>query len=201
MRYSKNQKIWLTVLSVLVVGCVAVKAIAKPEWRERVVSVEPITEDSLFAEVDSVILKDTVRRWPRKECFMFELNGVTKEELTKFPGIAEGRANAIVWYREKLGGFYDAEQLREIECMPDSLVDKMKDWVWVVEDSVEKIDVKSVSVGRMKWHPYIGFEKGRKIDSARWVTKKKGEEFTVESCKFAFTDEEWEKVKRYLIDK
>ncbi len=199
MRYSKNQILWLTVLSVLVVGSVAVKAIARPEWRERVVSRESVTEDTLFAEVDTVVsIMDSVRRWPRKECFMFELNGVTKDELMKFPGIAEGRANAIVWYRDKLGGYYDTEQLKEIECMPDSLVDKMKQWVWVAEDSVERMDVMSVSVGRMKWHPYIGFERGRKIDSVRWVTKKKGEEFTVESCKFAFSSDEWEKVRRYL---
>lgn len=198
MKYSKNQKIWLVVLSVLAVGSIAVKAIARPEWGERVVIREAVTEDTLFAEVDSVEERDSVRRWPRKECFMFELNGITKEELMKFPGIAEGRAGAIVGYRERLGGYYSADQLSEIECMPDSLVDKMKEWMWVAEDSIEKMEVKSVKVSRMKWHPYMGDDKWRKIDSARWVTRKRGEEFTVESCRFAFSAEEWERVKRYL---
>ena len=198
MHYSKNQRIILLILSILAVVSVVVRCLVNPAWGKEVVKTENPINDTIFAEVKDSVKKDTVRKYPRKECFRFELNGVTKEELMRFPGIAEGRAGAIIGYRERLGGFYSVEQLREIKCMPDSLVDKMKQWVWVSEDSIKRLNVQTMKVWDMKCHPYIGFERGKRIDSVRWVITKKKCDFTVDSCRFVFTQEEWNKVKRYL---
>ena len=198
MKYSRNQVIVLTVLSVVAVASIVVRSLVNPVRGSELVSTRSVVIDTIFEPVGNDSVADTIHVWPKKECFSFELNGVTKAELMTFPGIANGRASAIVGYRERLGGYYSIDQLREINCMPDSLVDRISKWAWVAEDSIRKMDVCSMKVSQMKYHPYIREEQAQKIDSARWVKRKKRENFSVDSCKFAFSEEQWEKVKHYI---
>ena len=45
---------------------------------------------------------------------MLDLNRADTAELKKIPGIGSGIARLIVNYRQRLGGFYQIEQLQEI---------------------------------------------------------------------------------------
>lgn len=201
-KYTRGQEIMITVLSVLTVITLVVCSV----WGKNSDGFHVQINDANHT-IDSVAPTDSfqvrVQYYNRyshkgKECFRFELNSITKEELMKFPGIAGGRASAIVGYRERLGGYYSMEQLLEIKCMNDTIVEKMKMWGWVSCDSIEKIDVENASVGRMKFHPYINFYQAKSIDSARWVCRKRGWNFGVDSCRRVFTAEEWKKVCSYL---
>lgn len=201
-KYTRGQEIVITVLSVLTVITLVVCSV----WGKNNDGFYAQIEDAK-PSIDSVVLADSSSEGVKyqnrykqrgKECFRFELNSITKEELMKFPGIANGRASAIIGYRERLGGYCSMEQLLEIKCMNDTLVEKMKMWGWVSCDSIEKIDVKTANVGRMKFHPYINFYQAKSIDSARWVCRKRCWSFEVDSCRRVFTDEEWKKVRVYL---
>lgn len=201
-RYSRNQEIVLMVLAVVAVVTIAFCTVWGSTRGKDVESYAAVTEDVDTVRTDSVAERKEEneqweRRYPRKEPFRFEINGVGMDELMKFPGIAEGRAGAITGYRERLGGYYSLDQLLEIRVMNDTIVNEIKKWAWVEEDSIKKIDVESATVATLRRHPYINYYQAREIDSIRWVCKKRGEKFSMDSCKIVFGDD-WSKVKKYL---
>ena len=60
-----------------------------------------------------------------------DLNKASKEELMTLSGIGESRADAILEYRKKQGGFRSAEELKEVEGIKDGIFDKIKDQIKV----------------------------------------------------------------------
>lgn len=60
-----------------------------------------------------------------------DINAATKEELMSLNGIGEVRAQAIIDYREKHGGFTSVEELKEIEGIKDGVFNKLKDLIKV----------------------------------------------------------------------
>ena len=57
---------------------------------------------------------------------MVELNSADTTRLKMLRGIGSGYAKMIVAYREKLGGFYKAEQLLEVYKFPDETYQKIR---------------------------------------------------------------------------
>lgn len=60
-----------------------------------------------------------------------DINAATKEELMSLNGIGEVRAQAIIDYREKHGGFNSVEELKEVEGIKDGVFNKLKDLIKV----------------------------------------------------------------------
>lgn len=60
-----------------------------------------------------------------------DINDATKEELMSLNGIGEVRAQAIIDYREKHGGFTSVEELKEVEGIKDGVFHKLKDLIKV----------------------------------------------------------------------
>lgn len=63
--------------------------------------------------------------------FPLNLNTCTKEELMEIDGIGEVRADAIIAYREKLGGYSSVEQLKDISGIGDKTFEKIAPYVTV----------------------------------------------------------------------
>lgn len=63
--------------------------------------------------------------------FPLNLNTCTKEELMEIDGIGEVRADAIIAYREKLGGYSSVEQLKDISGIGDKTFEKIASYVTV----------------------------------------------------------------------
>lgn len=63
--------------------------------------------------------------------FPLNLNTCTKEELMEIDGIGEIRADAIIAYREKLGGYSSVEQLKDISGIGDKTFEKIAPYVTV----------------------------------------------------------------------
>lgn len=53
--------------------------------------------------------------------YPLDLNTATVEELMSVNGIGEGRARAIIAYRDKIGSYTSVEQLMEIDGFGESL--------------------------------------------------------------------------------
>lgn len=60
-----------------------------------------------------------------------DINTATKEELMSLNGIGEVRAEAIIHYREKQGGFSSIEELKEVEGIKEGVFNKLKDRIKV----------------------------------------------------------------------
>ena len=62
---------------------------------------------------------------------LLDINRATKEQLMTLPGIGESKANAIISYREKTGGFKSLDDLLKIEGIKSGVFNKIKDSISV----------------------------------------------------------------------
>ena len=139
---------------------------------------------------------DSVAEHPRKfdVITQVDINKADTVELMRIPGIGTYRANKIVEYRRKLGGFLKAEQVMEACEMPDEILQ----WVTVsTENAVRKVNVNKLSLQRLMNHPYISFYQARAIVEYR---KAYGDIKGVDDLKGleGFTPQKIEKLQPYL---
>jgi len=92
-------------------------------------------------------------------------------ELKKVPGIGSGMAAAIVNYRNRLGGFYTTEQLKEIRCIDEKCFAALGKFLVVNSPVITRIPVNKAGIEKLNSHPYINFYQARAIVELR---KKKG---------------------------
>lgn len=122
-----------------------------------------------------------------------DVNTADTAMLRRIPGVGAKISEAIVRYREKLGGFYSVEQLREIKMVSSELLE----WMEVSSPNVQKIPVNEASFQALNSHPYISYEQTKALlQYIRLYGKVKDEQALVETG--IFTKEEVERLKPYL---
>ena len=89
-------------------------------------------------------------------------------ELKKIPGIGSVIARNIVAYRQRLGGFYDLEQLLEVRFFTPELLE----WFVLGDSQVNKLRVNQESLDKLRAHPYLNFYQAKIIVEHR---QKRGE--------------------------
>jgi DNA uptake protein ComE-like DNA-binding protein len=106
----------------------------------------------------------------------------------------------IIAYRTQLGGFYSAEQLREIENIPDSIVDTLIPYINIELDSLKKIDINKSSIKRLHRHPYISYYQAKAIYNLRWDKKHNGRIENLEDIRHLkeFSEKEFLRASQYL---
>ena len=62
---------------------------------------------------------------------LVDINKAEKEKLMTLPGIGEGRAEAIMKYREENGAFQSPEDLLKVDGIKQGIFDKLKAFVIV----------------------------------------------------------------------
>ena len=127
-------------------------------------SLNPMSEDGAFGRSlslskgsNSFKHSDKTSRRSAKTDEMVELNSADTTRLKQLRGIGSGYAKMIVAYREKLGGFYKAEQLLEVYKFSDETYQKIKHQLKVDTTLIRKINVNTVTVKELKSHPYISY--------------------------------------------
>lgn len=131
---------------------------------------------ALLAEEDSleVLRRDSVKRsrktyYPgtssrgtkhiRQEAFQkIDLNLADSAELLPLPGIGPVFAGRIIKYRNLLGGFVRADQLREVYGMPLETVERISSLVFIDTTVIRKICLDSASFSELLRHPYLEYE-------------------------------------------
>ena len=92
-----------------------------------------------------------------------EINTATPHDLMKIKGIGEFRAQKIIEYREKLGGFYNVLQLQEVYSIDSNLVATLKDWCYVDTSRIVKINLNTAQFTDLQSHPYCGYYRAKDI--------------------------------------
>ena len=62
---------------------------------------------------------------------LVNINKASLAELTGISGIGESRAQAIIDYREKNGGFRSVEEIKNVDGIKDGLFSKIKDYITI----------------------------------------------------------------------
>lgn len=132
------------------------------------ISEEFLPANEVFGEASATPEKDTVRFAAKmRPDEKAALNTADTTALKRVPGIGSYYARQIVSYRERLGGYVDVSQLREIEGFP------MQALGYFVVDPValRKINVNTATIYQLKRHPYINFHQARGITDYRRLKK------------------------------
>lgn len=89
-----------------------------------------------------------------KEIVLIEINGASKEDLMKLPMVGEKRAEQIIKYRNRLGGFVNREQLKEVYSIPDSIYQMILPQISINTSLVKSIPLNSFTSDTL-YHPYL----------------------------------------------
>lgn len=90
---------------------------------------------------------------------LVDLNTADTTLLQRIPGIGSYYASQIVRLRERLGGYTDVEQLREIRNFPDESIE----WFEVSKSkSIRKLKL-TADIPTLGRHPYIGYSRARSL--------------------------------------
>ena len=122
-----------------------------------------------------------------------EINGADTTLLMKIPGIGSYYASRIVRYRERLGGFASAQQLEEIDGLPESAIAYIK----IDYQQIRKMNLNKLTLNQLKKHPYLNFYQAKEICDYRRL---KGPMHSIEDLKLLkdFPPDEIERLKPYI---
>lgn len=128
---------------------------------------------------------------------IIDINIADTTAFISLPGIGSKLASRIISFRDKLGGFYSIEQVKETYGLPDSTFQKIKQYLQLNNSSVKKININTATVEELKVHPYIKYGLANPIVAYR---NEHGLFLKVEDIKkvMAVTEEIYKKIEPYL---
>lgn len=122
--------------------------------------------NSLQGELSNKEQNSTYHTAKLKPGTTIELNKSDTTELKKIPGIGSVFANRIVKYRNSLGGYVSAEQLKEVWGIDEELYNKIQTYV-TVEGKPNELKVNKLGFDQLKSHPYINYKQAKVIIDLR----------------------------------
>lgn len=142
----------------------------KPEKAAVICLLPPKTLTRSFPETQSEIKQENRSRTPYtpptymiKKPFVLDLNTADTLDLQELRGIGPAYARRIVNYREKLGGFVQVEQLREVWGIDSGLLEKIRTSVYVKEPVLRKLTLNEADLRTLKQHPYLDYYQAKEI--------------------------------------
>ena len=125
-----------------------------------------------------VHIADTVRNqsffsrdsgWKRQtdRTVMIDVNQADSAMWDALPGIGSVLSSRIIRYREKLGGFVDVAQIREVYGISDSLYTVIRPRLYSAGSPLRRISINTEQESVLSAHPYIGRALAREIIAYR----------------------------------
>lgn len=179
----------------------------KPEDIRKIWGIRPDLQDKLipYVKIENT-QKQYANSYPDKASYSpykkpaaqtVEINTADTAGFISLYGIGSKLAQRIVTFREKLGGFYSVDQVKETYGLPDSTFIKIKPKLILTNTSIKKININTASLDEMRSHPYIRYNLANAFIQYR---SQHGNFSSVEDVKkiMIITDEVYNKVSPYL---
>lgn len=102
--------------------------------------------------------EDSLRKQPRKPQYSIvkvELNRADTSDIMRIPGFGSKRAQKIVEYRDKLGGFYSLAQLKEIYILQNINLEYVEKYFTADRKLIRKININQCDYKTLTAHPYF----------------------------------------------
>ena len=121
------------------------------------------------------------------------LNTADSTALRKIPGVGHYYARQIERRRRQLGGFASADQLSEIDGLPE----EVREYVEVDASEVKRMNVNQLTLNELKRHPYINFYQARAICDYRRL---RGPLSSIDDLRLMkeFTDDDLRRLAPYI---
>jgi len=104
------------------------------------------------------IPKDNFKYKKAKPGEVIELNTADSAKLTELKGIGPSFAIRILRYRNRLGGFYKKEQLKEVYGIDSLEYGDIQNQVSVNPGLVKKININTISFDQLRIFPYLNYK-------------------------------------------
>lgn len=88
---------------------------------------------------------------------IIDINTADTSAFISLPGIGSKLAARIVNFRDKLGGFYSIEQVRETFGLPDSTFQNIRQSLKLGDRQVKKININTATLDDLKAFPYLRY--------------------------------------------
>lgn len=153
-----------------------------------------LINDTILSRQDT-LPKDSFIRYATKKDTIIELNTTDTTELKQICFVGPYVAQKIIWYRDKLGGYYSVEQIAEITDLPPETYEKIRHNLTADSRKIKRLNINHASVQQLSMHPYIRAEQARKIYAYRRNNIRIKE---LDEIRDQFSAQEWFKIMPYL---
>jgi len=103
----------------------------------------------------------------KKPIPIVDLNTVDSTTLVELPQIGPFMALRIIEFRDRLGGFIDKEQLRDVKGMDSARFATIQPYINIGEVETRKIDINRADFKALVHHPYLNYEQVKRIFNQR----------------------------------
>lgn len=132
-----------------------------------------VISDDFYRKIENYIeipvantAKENVAHLPEtatKAKVILNLNQADSLELLEISGIGEKLAARIIKYRDRLGGFYSTNQLKEIYGLSEDNFLRMQQQLTIQPNQITLININYCGLNELAAHPYLGKAKANKI--------------------------------------
>lgn len=125
---------------------------------EKLVPYVRIESGEAVKKIDTVgSYRDTIAYTKKKlrSSSAIDVNSADSSTLISLPGIGPKLANRIIHFRERLGGFYSIEQVKETYGLPDSTFERIRPLLVLGNRSLVRININLADAAQLKGHPYF----------------------------------------------
>ncbi len=99
------------------------------------------------------------------------INSADSVELLSIVGVGPTFASRIIAYRNRLGGYYKTEQLKEIYGIDDQKYQDLLPQIFVGAQNVKTININTATFKVLLHHPYLNYEQVKVIVNYREMFK------------------------------
>lgn len=97
---------------------------------------------------------------------VLDLNLADTNEIDALRGVGKGMSLRICKYRERLGGYRNIEQLKEVWGMDSATYSQLQQHC-ILDKSIKKININTAEIKELGMHPYIGYSLAKLIVNYR----------------------------------
>ena len=113
------------------------------------------------------IHEETTKPKEKKAIPIVDLNTADSLALVELPQIGPYTAVRIIEFRDKLGGYVDKEQLRDVKGMDSTRFATIEPYIIIGDAEPVKIDVNRDDFKTLVHHPYLNYEQVKRIVNQR----------------------------------
>jgi competence protein ComEA len=100
--------------------------------------------------------REDLPRFKKRGPSTVDINTADTAALIALPGIGSKLARRIISFRDKLGGFYAVDQVKETYGLPDSAFLQIRAVLTIGPRPVQTININVAGADELARHPYIG---------------------------------------------